>query len=242
MADNDAESTADNASEPVPTWDLRNAIRAIGHPSITRMILFIYLPFLIPGTVIAALVCRWIDGKIAAWLDSKHLILHWPTLPGFPVNVILWLVLTVIGLTIVWWCYSYLVIVGGGGPAPLVAKGAVRVVIGGPYGISRHPSVMGKLLGVIGLGLLMRSFLFTCILLPLALAVSLYEKKYFMEQRDLAHFGPKYAEYIRRVPFFLPNLEGIKRTIRVYQGQEQEISVLDELVVPDGDEGPEDGE
>ena len=77
---------------------------------------------------------------------------------------------------------------------------------------------------MIGLGLLMRSFLFTCILLPLALAVSLYEKKYFMEQRDLAHFGPKYAEYIRRVPFFLPNLEGIKRTIRVYQGQEQETA------------------
>lgn len=233
MAEIDTESNT--AAEPVPTWDLRSAVRAIGHPSITRMILFIYLPFLIPGTVIAALICRWIDGKIAEWLDARFLIFGWPALPGYPVNVILWLVLTVVGLTIVWWCYSYLVIVGGGGPAPLVAKGAVRVVIGGPYGLSRHPSVMGKLLGVIGLGLLMRSFLFTCILLPLALAVSLYEKKFFMEKRDLAHFGPKYAEYIRRVPFFLPNLEGIRRAIRVYRGLEQEVSILDELDVPDGD-------
>lgn len=234
MAEIDAESST--AAEPVPSWDLRSAIRAIGHPSITRMILFIYLPFLIPGTVIAALICRWIDGKIADWLDAKFLIFGWPSLPGYPINVILWLVLTVVGLTIVWWCYSYLVIVGGGGPAPLVAKGAVRVVIGGPYGLSRHPSVMGKLLGVIGLGLLMRSFLFTCVLLPLALAVSLYEKKVFMEQRDLAHFGPKYAEYIRRVPFFLPNLEGIRRTIRVYRGLEEEVSVLDDLDVPGGSE------
>ncbi|MDP7111385.1 MAG: methyltransferase, partial [Myxococcota bacterium] len=139
-------------------------------------------------------------------------------------------------------CYSYLVIVGGGGPAPLVAKGAVRVVIGGPYALNRHPSVWGKALGVIGLGFLLRSPLFTFVLIPAALAVSLVEKKYFMEQRDLQHFGPKYAEYIRRVPFFVPRWSDILRSIRVLRGLEDEVSVLDDLVIAEDSSGSADVE
>jgi protein-S-isoprenylcysteine O-methyltransferase Ste14 len=233
------EAPAPESGAP-PRWDLRGAIRAIGHPSITRMILFIYLPLLIPSAVIAGLISRWADGKIRAWLDSKFLVFSWPELPGFPLNVWIWLALTVVGLTIVWWCYSYLVIVGGGGPAPLVAKGAVRVVIGGPYALNRHPSVWGKALGVIGLGFLLRSPLFTFVLIPLALTVSLVEKKYFMEQRDLRHFGPKYAEYIRRVPFFVPRWSDILRSIRVLRGLEDEVSVLDDLEIQQDQGAPTD--
>ncbi len=240
----DREQPDATAGDPaIPRWDLHTAIRTIGHPSITRMILYIYLPLLIPVAVTAGLICRWLDGRIREWLDAKFLIVGWPELPGFPLNLWIWLVLTVVGLTIVWWCYTYLVIVGGGGPAPLVAKGAIRVVIGGPYALCRHPSVWGKLLGVIGLGFLLRSFLFTFVLIPLAMTVSLIEKKYFMEQRDLRHFGPKYAEYIRRVPFFVPRLSDIGRSIRVLRGLEEEISVLDDLQVPGGEQAatPDEG-
>ncbi len=242
MAETETSPTDDTQHDPAPRWDLRSAIRSIGHPSITRMILYIYLPLLIPVAVIAGLISRWIDGQIRGWLDAKFLVFSWPELPGYPLNILIWLVLTLIGLTIVWWCYSYLVIVGGGGPAPLVAKGAVRVVIGGPYALNRHPSVWGKLLGVIGLGFLLGSTFFTFVLIPLAITGSLIEKKYFMERRDLQHFGPKYAEYIRRVPFFVPRLSDIRRSIRVLRGLEDEVAVLDDLVLPEDEEAPPDDE
>jgi protein-S-isoprenylcysteine O-methyltransferase Ste14 len=192
----------DGSEEPLPEWTFREAIGIIKRPAIYRMILFIYFPLLIPLTIGMAYLGRWVDG-----------LLGWGPLPGFPVNVAVFLALTCTGLVIVWWCYSYIIIVGGGGPAPLVAKGAVRLVLIGPYGLTRHPSVVGKFLGALGMGFLIRSPFFAFVLLPALLAGSLVEKRFFMERRDLKSFGPTYAQYIDTVPFFIPRLSDIRKML-----------------------------
>jgi protein-S-isoprenylcysteine O-methyltransferase Ste14 len=196
-----AEPAADS-SGPLPEWTFREARGIIKLPAIYRMILFIYVPFLIPIGIAMTYFGRWVDG-----------LLGWGPLPGFPFNLIVFVVLTSLGLIIIWWCYSYLIIVGGGGPAPLVAKGAVRLVLVGPYGLTRHPSVVGKFLGILGLGFLMRTPFFCFVFLPVVLTVSLIEKRFFMERRDIKSFGKEYADYVASVPFFIPRLSDIWKLI-----------------------------
>ncbi len=186
-----------------PAWTLRAAVGAMFRPEIYKMVLFIYVPLLIPLAVGMALAGRWVDG-----------ILGWGPLPGAPFNFILFVFFTSAGLLIVGWCYSYLVIVGGGGPAPLVADQCPRLVMDGPYALSRHPSVLGKLLGVVGLAFLVRSPFFLLVIIPLLVAGSLLEKRYFMERRELNNWDEEYRSYIRRVPFFVPRLSDLLKHLR----------------------------
>ena len=184
--------------EDTPQWTLWRAVKSMANPAIVKMVLLIYLPILIPITLAMIFFGRWVDQQLG-----------WPLLPGFPVNWILFGVFFVLGGLLWAWCYSYIVLIGGGGPAPLVAKGASRLVMDGPYGLTRHPSVVAKLIGVLAVGLLFRSTFFVCVILPLLLVGSLVEKRYFMEQRDIKYWGPVYAEYIERVPFFIPRLSAL---------------------------------
>jgi protein-S-isoprenylcysteine O-methyltransferase Ste14 len=185
-------------------------------PEIYRMILFVYVSLLIPAAVGMVLFGRWVDG-----------LLGWDFLPGAPWNWIGFAVLLGAGLALVWWCYSYIVVVGRGGPAPLVAPGANRLVLGGPYGLTRHPSVVGKLLGVIGLALLLRSCFFLVVMLPPVLTLSLLEKYFMMERRDIEHFGPRYAQYVRRVPFFIPRPADVVRLMRTGMAHERDVVVIE---------------
>ncbi len=188
---------------PAPRWTFGAALRTIGRPEIYRMVLFIYFPLLIPVTVAMALFGRFMDRQLG-----------WAPLPGWPLNVAAFAVLTLAGLLIVWWCYSYLILVGRGGPAPLVARGPTDLVRTGPYALTRHPSVLGKLMGALGLGLLARSPFFVFVILPLLLTGSLLEKWLFMERRELKTWGPEYERYQREVPFFLPRPAGLLRLLR----------------------------
>ena len=189
--------------DPGVRWTLWGAVKSMASPEITKMVAFIYVPILIPITLVMVFMGRWADQKIG-----------WPLLPGPPVSWILFAVFFTIGGLLWAWCYSYIVIVGGGGPAPLVAKGASRLVMDGPYGLTRHPSVVAKLIGVLAVGLLFRSTFFVCVILPLLLIGSLVEKRYFMEKRDITYWGPVYAEYIERVPFFIPRLTDLLGLVR----------------------------
>ncbi len=213
----------DEAAAVLPAWTWGSALRSMLEPEIYRMILFVYVPLLIPAAVAMVLFGRWVDG-----------LLGWDFLPGPPVNAVLFAAFVVPGLAIVWWCYSYIVVVGQGGPAPLVAPAARRLVLGGPYGLTRHPSVVGKLLGVIGLALLLRSCFFLVVMLPPVLALSLLEKYVLMERRDVEHFGPRYAEYVRRVPFFLPRIADVRRLLRTGMAHERDVVVIDLPGAEDG--------
>jgi protein-S-isoprenylcysteine O-methyltransferase Ste14 len=187
----------------VPRWNLSEALGTLVRPEMTRMVLYIYMPILIPITLALNLLGRWLDARIG-----------WPLLPGPPVNLILCLLFLVPGLAIVWWCYSYLIIEGQGGPAPLVAPQPTRLVVRGPYGLSRHPSIPGKFLGTLGVGFLFRSPTFVLIILPLLLVGSLLQKWYFMERNESGNFGTMYQEYKRQVPFMIPRMAAIRRMLR----------------------------
>ena len=199
----DQHTEIEGAEVTPPQWTLGRAARSMLRPEITRMLLLIYVPILIPITLVMIFCGRWMD----QWLGL-------PLLPGSPVNYILFGLFFTAGATLWAWCYSYIVLIGGGGPAPLVAKGASRLVTDGPYGLTRHPSVVAKLVGVLAVGLLFRSTFFVCVILPLLLVGSLVEKKYFMEKRDLDYWGPVYGEYMERIPFFIPRWQDIHRLIR----------------------------
>lgn len=213
-----ANETAEQRRGDIPRWGFAAALRSLFHPAMYRMVLFIYIPFLIPTAVGIIYFGTWLDGKLG-----------WDFLPGAPWNAVLFGVFLAAGLTLVWWCYSYIIIVGEGGPAPLVAPPAKRLVFGGPYGLSRHPSVAGKVLGVVAVALLLRSHTFLCVLLPVGLTISLLEKYFMMEKRDVKHFGPVYAEYVSRVPFFIPRIGDIIRLIR--EG-DRDVPVLELSDIP----------
>jgi protein-S-isoprenylcysteine O-methyltransferase Ste14 len=184
-------------------WTWRDALRIPLRPEIYRMLLFIYVPVLIPLTIGLVALGNWIDR-----------LLGWGFLPAPPWNVILFVPLFVSGVVIVWWSLSYIVIVGGGSPAPLVGPPASRLVLGGAYSLCRHPSVIGKLLGVVGVALLFRSNFYFAVIIPLLLTGSLLEKKLRMEKGDVGHWGRVYHEYQRSVPFLIPRWRDLKRFVR----------------------------
>jgi hypothetical protein len=75
----------------------------------------------------------------------------------------------------------------------------------------RHPSVLGKLLGVIGLGLLWRSPTFLVAFVPVLVVYSVVTNRYLQERFCDARFGARYAAYRERVPMLIPRPSGIIR-------------------------------
>lgn len=204
MQEQGTESQQARDDEVIPgIWTPVKGLKTIGHPAIYRMILLIYIPVLIPLTLGMGYFGRWIDG-----------LLGWGRWPAWPLNFTLFLVLLLLGLSIVWWCYTYIVVVGGGGPAPLVAPPATNLLVEGPYRVVRHPSIYGKFLGALSVGFIMQTPSFMIFVLPLMLAGSLLEKKFFMEKRELQYWGERYQRYQQQVPFFIPRLSVLLQEIR----------------------------
>ena len=89
---------------------------------------------------------------------------------------------------------------GGGGPG--FAARPARLVMTGPYGLTRNPMYLGHLVFLAGLVALTRS--------PAALAGFAVQRQRFVEriaidERRLAdRFGHEYVEYVERVPRWLP--------------------------------------
>ncbi len=153
-----------------------------------------YSLVLIPLACFMLWLCRKIDKK-----------LNMPTMPRKPFNIVLWMLFTAVAGTI-WWCtYAYLSLLGKGSPMTFVNR-TKRLVISGPYAYTRNPSIVAKLLGVVGLGFLGRSFTFTFLLVPLLLTGSLIEKYINEEPALTEQFGEEFLEYKKNVPMFIPRV------------------------------------
>lgn len=127
-----------------------------------------------------------------------------------PYNVILFILFLTSGAIIIWRTYTYLVIIGEGSPCPQLG-GTKKLVTSGPYSLVRHPSVIGKLLGIIGLGCLSRSAFFTFGIIPVLFVCSAFYNRFIQEKGCVERFGKEYLEYRKRVPMFIPRLRRTKR-------------------------------
>lgn len=123
-----------------------------------------------------------------------------------PYNILFFILFSSLGWIIIWWAYTYLVIIGEGSPCPQLG-GTKKLVTSGPYALVRHPSVIGKLLGVIGLGCLFKATFFTFIVIPLLFIGSAFYNRFIQEKGCVEKFKEEYLAYRKVVPMFIPKLK-----------------------------------
>lgn len=157
----------------------------------------IYIPILIPFTL--ALI--YIGIKVDNFLMLPQFI-------SYPFNLLCSSIFLILGLTIVLWSYKYLVCEGKGSPCSYAGH-TQKLVKNGPYRLARHPSIIGKFLGIISLGLLSKSFSFTFIIAPILLIGSLIDKILREEKILLKLFKEEYSDYKKTVPFIIPKIKDI---------------------------------
>jgi protein-S-isoprenylcysteine O-methyltransferase Ste14 len=178
---------------------LRDCMAAIVEPEIYRNFgvhLFVMLP--------AGMAMCWVGTRIDAALGLGPLD-PWPLLGLVGAACI------GIGGSWVWYVYGYLLLAGGGSPGTHVDGGPVVMVDTGPYTVFRHPSVLGKVLAVIGLGLLWRSPSFLVGFLPILVLYAVLTGRYLQERFCEERFGARYVAYRARVPMLVPRPDGIAR-------------------------------
>lgn len=176
-----------------------DCFKAISNPEIYRNFM-IHLFVMFP----AAMMMCW----LASLLDQK---LGWSVFGADIWRIPSGLSLIFLGGIWVWFVYGYLFLVGEGSPGTHVDGGPIRLVDTGPYSAMRHPSVLGKLLGVTGLGLAWGSTSFLLFFLPILLLYSYATNRLIQEKFCYERFGNSYAQYSREVPMFLPNMKGFRR-------------------------------
>lgn len=145
--------------------------------------------------------------SLLAWLgcalDRK--VGFGPLLPE-PWNLAVTAVLLALGGFVLVWSYSYLILEGEGGPVPPFSAKTRRLVTTGPYSVVRHPSILAKLVGVIGLGFGFNSPSFLFGVVPLLLCWSILWNGSRQDGDLVAVFGEEYLEYRRRTGMILPRL------------------------------------
>jgi len=178
-------------------FGVRDRIRALFSPQIL-VIIPIYCLGLIPATSALA----WLCVKLDAWLGIPPIDL------GAGAKVALFAACLVVGGAIVMWSYTYLVLEGGGGPVPPFSQNTHRMVTNGPYAWIRHPSIWGKLTGVVGLGLYFGSVTFLVVVIPALLWWSLNVNMRRQDAEMAAAYGEAWRAYCERTPPFMPRLFG----------------------------------
>lgn len=123
----------------------------------------------------------------------------------WPWNIVLFLIFSGSGALIVWMAYAYLVLIGKGSPCHQLG-GTNKLVTCGPYAWVRHPSVLGKLLFITGLGCLIRSTFFMFVVVPILLIRSLLYNRFVQERECFEKFGEDYLRYCKNVPMMIPSL------------------------------------
>lgn len=181
---------------------LAACLGAIRAPAVYRNFI-IHLVVMIPATVV---MC-WVALQLDAWWGWGWAI--GPRLSQLAGGLSLGL-----GAVWVWYVYGYLYLTGGGSPGTHVDGGPARLVDTGPYTMIRHPSVQGKLAGVVGLGLLSQSPTFLVVFVPVLLVYSLITNRYLQERYCEARFGAAYAAYRRVVPMLIPRPSGVARWLK----------------------------
>ena len=152
--------------------------------------------------ITAVLVVLFLSIKLDDWFRFQPFIQS-------PYNIIFFILFSVTGFLIVWRAYTYLIIVGEGSPCPQLG-GTNKLITSGPYSLVRHPSVIGKLLGIIGLGILSNSTVFTFVIIPILFGWSVFYNRFIQEKVCVEKFGKDYLEYRKKVPMFIPRLSKIK--------------------------------
>lgn len=126
-----------------------------------------------------------------------------------PYNILCFLIFSACGAFIVWRSYAYLVLIGEGSPCPQLG-GTNKLVTCGPYAFVRHPSVIGKLLGIIGLGCLFKATFFTFIVIPILFMWSAFYNRFIQEKGCVERFGEEYLKYRATTPMFIPKIKRFK--------------------------------
>lgn len=197
-------------------------VAAIAAPELYRNFaihLFVMLP--------AAMVMCW----IATFADAG---LHLPTLAPPEVRIPAGLALIGLGGSWVWYVYGYLYLSGGGSPGTHVDGGPTALVDTGPYTMIRHPSVIGKLCGVIGLGVCFGSVTFLAGFVPVLIVYSVVTNRYLQERFCDARFGRRYQVYRERVPMLVPRPAGIRRWMQDEAAVPEHVEREEGLEQPDG--------
>lgn len=182
---------------------LKGAFRVAMTPQILLMVSKVYIPVLFPLTFLIALGSRFLDQALDNWVGSLlGLSLRSGFLPS-PLNYYVAGISLLLGLVVVGITYAELVFEGAGSPSPTAGR-TQKLVRSGIYAWCRNPSVHGKLLGFLAVGLLLNSFSFCFLLTPLLLTGSLIEKVWRQEPVLLEIFGQEYEDYRKEVPLFIP--------------------------------------
>ena len=159
----------------------------------------IHLFILIPATSVIA----WLATRLDAHLG-------WAPVTSAPGSIAGAVVLFTIGILIVWYSYGYLAIMGEGSPATHLG-GTQRLVTTGIFSVCRHPSIIGKFVGVLGLGVLVGSPFFLFVVIPLLTTYSLLSVRYWQERLCDRLWGEDYARYRRDVPLVMPRPKALLR-------------------------------
>jgi protein-S-isoprenylcysteine O-methyltransferase Ste14 len=155
----------------------------------------------------AAMAMCWLATRVDARLGWGPWLAEGPALT-------LGVAATALGGAWVWYVYGYLYLAGGGSPGTHVDGGPTTLVDTGPYAVVRHPSVLGKLLCVVGLGVAWRSPAFLVLFVPVLVAYSVVTNRYLQERFCDQRFGARYAAYRAVVPMLLPRPSGVLRWVR----------------------------
>ena len=183
----------------------------------------IHLFVMLPAAVVMCLIGRRLDVELG-----------WdPLLDGAAATVV-GLGAIALGATWIWYVYGYLYLSGGGSPGTHVDGGPTALVDTGPYTAIRHPSVLGKLAGVIGLGIAFESRVFLLGFVPVLVLYSVVTNRYLQERFCDARFGSRYQLYRERVPMLIPRPSGILRWIRDEVAVPEELPREDNLPQPEG--------
>lgn len=134
-------------------------------------------------------------------------------LPGPPFNIIAAFLLFALSGFIVWYSYGYIFIMGGGSAGSHMGH-TKKLVDTDIYSWIRHPSVVGKLIGVIGLGILMRTPAFLIFIVPILLIYSIITNILIQERFCVQKFGDDYIRYKKTVPMLIPKISRILRYLR----------------------------
>ena len=178
---------------------LRDCLAAVRYPEL-------YRNFAVHAFVMAP------AGTAMAYIASRiDRVLGWEPLLSWPLAGALGALLIAVGGLWVWYVYGYLFLSGRGSPGSHVDGGPTVLVDTGPYTMVRHPSVLGKLAGVIGLGVMFGSKVFLLAFLPVLVAYSLLTNRYLQERYCDHRFGAAYQRYRELVPMLLPRPAGIRR-------------------------------
>lgn len=185
---------------PPRVYSLGEHVRCLVRPEILVLIP-IYCLGLIPATATAAWFIASLERDVglpslADWLPHET-------------RLALFAAALLMGAVIVSWSYTYLVLEGGGGPVPPFSARTRYLVTNGPYRYMRHPSIWGKLVGVIGLGIYVGSITFLTVIIPLLLYWSLSAN---MRGQDAAMervFGDAYRAYRAVTPRMVPRVVSV---------------------------------